>query len=56
MVPVAINGTREAMPVGKTIPGRGTVTVEFLPAIYPKKRDENKIAALVQKAVSDKVH
>jgi len=43
VVPVAINGAFESMPVTKKIPKKGNVTVTFLEPIFPEGLTENEI-------------
>ncbi|MGL4370853.1 MAG: 1-acyl-sn-glycerol-3-phosphate acyltransferase, partial [Spirochaetota bacterium] len=51
VVPVAIRGTYELLPIGKYFPSRGAVTVTFLPAVDPRGKDEPAIIAQTRGAV-----
>jgi long-chain acyl-CoA synthetase len=55
VVPVAIRGAYEALPIGKKIPSRGTIAVEFLDPIMPGDLSEQQICDAARKAIEDRL-
>jgi long-chain acyl-CoA synthetase len=55
VVPVAINGTFESLPINSKFPAKGHVTVEFLDPIYPAQLDEQGIMDSVRSSIEKKL-
>ena len=54
IMPVALQGAYEAMPVGKTLPKfRQEISVEFLPPVHPGSLSYEELTEKVRKQISD---
>ena len=55
VVPVVIKGAYDLLPIGKKIPSKGTIIVEFLAPIDPAGLDEQQISEAARKAIEEKL-